>query len=297
MPNVVSKEERISSKRFDQSGQILLVFVLIVVVGLTVGLSLAVRTITSERTSTEDENSQRAFSAAEAGIDRAFKETGRGESVIADKNLGNNAIIKNVSIQEADGSEILVNNGAVVNKDDGADIWLTDYPNFASSWPAAGSGSITVFWGADGERDCKTDEATNTMSAVEVIVVTGTKDNPTSIHYAADPCTVPNPKRGGSGGANNFSDVVGAGDNVKGKDFAFSTTIPNITNGLLVRIVPLYAKTTIGARTNANTPFPSQGQVIESLGTSGGTQRKLIVFNGNPKFPIEIFPYMLFSPQ
>ena len=52
-----------------QKGQILLLVVLVMTIALTIGLSLATRTITDIRTTTEEENSQRAFSAAEAGIE------------------------------------------------------------------------------------------------------------------------------------------------------------------------------------------------------------------------------------
>lgn len=52
-----------------KSGQVLILVLLIVVVALSVGLSVASRNITSLRTSTQTEQSQRAFSAAEGGIE------------------------------------------------------------------------------------------------------------------------------------------------------------------------------------------------------------------------------------
>ena len=59
-------------KRFDE-GQIVLILVLITVVGLTIGLSLISRTITDIRISSQIEQSSRAFSAAEAGIETALR--------------------------------------------------------------------------------------------------------------------------------------------------------------------------------------------------------------------------------
>src|SRR3990167_6486206 len=70
-----------------KGGQGLLVIVVIMVVGLTVGLAVASRSITNIRTSTEEENSQRAFSAAEAGIEKVLK-TGASSSL---SNIGNNS--------------------------------------------------------------------------------------------------------------------------------------------------------------------------------------------------------------
>jgi len=52
-----------------RSGQILILVLLIVVVALAVGLSVAARNITNLRTSAQTEQSQRAFSAAEGGIE------------------------------------------------------------------------------------------------------------------------------------------------------------------------------------------------------------------------------------
>jgi len=52
-----------------KSGQILIIVLLVVVVALAVGLSVASRNITNLRTSTQTEQSQRAFTAAEGGIE------------------------------------------------------------------------------------------------------------------------------------------------------------------------------------------------------------------------------------
>ena len=52
-----------------KSGQILILVLLIVVVSLAVGLSVASRNLTNLRISTQTEESQRAFSAAEGGVE------------------------------------------------------------------------------------------------------------------------------------------------------------------------------------------------------------------------------------
>ncbi len=58
-----------------EKGQVILVILLVMAVGLTVGLSVASRSITDVQLSTQVEESSRAFSAAEAGIEKAL-ETG-----------------------------------------------------------------------------------------------------------------------------------------------------------------------------------------------------------------------------
>jgi len=52
-----------------KQGQILILVLLVVVVILAVGLSVASRNITNLRTSTQTEQSQRAFTAAEGGVE------------------------------------------------------------------------------------------------------------------------------------------------------------------------------------------------------------------------------------
>ncbi len=52
-----------------KSGQILILVLLVVVVALAIGLSVASRNLTNLKTSTQAEQSQRAFSAAEGGVE------------------------------------------------------------------------------------------------------------------------------------------------------------------------------------------------------------------------------------
>ncbi len=53
----------------NKSGQVLVLVLLVVVVSLAVGLSVASRNITNLKTATQSERSQRAFSAAEGGVE------------------------------------------------------------------------------------------------------------------------------------------------------------------------------------------------------------------------------------
>ncbi len=55
-----------------KSGQVLILVLLIVVVALAIGLSVASRNIINLRTSTQTEQSQRAFSAAEGGVEKVL---------------------------------------------------------------------------------------------------------------------------------------------------------------------------------------------------------------------------------
>lgn len=262
-------------KKASEKGQALLIVILVMVVSLTIGLSVASRSIVNLRTSTEEENSQRAFSAAEAGVEKAIT-TGTG--ITAAQDLGNNATIKEVDIGEVSGTEFVLNGGNNVEKDNGIDLGLSqDYPGYERP---QGISSFYVHWGSQSDS-CTTSPPT--AAAIELIVLSGTLRFPQSARYAFDPCS-----RG-----NNFSSPDSGSYIISGKTFKYRFG-GSISNGLIARIVPLYTNTPIGIR--STTSLPSQGKVIQSTGASGGTERKITYFKGYPQLPVEFFQYILFSP-
>lgn len=266
-----------------QEGQILLIVVLVMTIALTIGLSLATRTITDIRTTTEEENSQRAFSAAEAGIEKALKSTTgtTGDFV-------NNTSF-DTSVATVSGVSILLNNGNPIFKDDAADVWLSTYPGYTNTW----SGDITIYWGSASDT-CTTSEETNTMAALDIVVLNGTRASPQAAHFPVDPCAA-------RSSINNFETIPSGGGTINNKQFAYRKTV-TVASGLIMRIVPIYAATPIAVRgcnaTNGNCRMlPSQARVITSVGTADTTQRKLVVLQENPKIPVHMFPFILFSPR
>lgn len=81
-----------------KSGQVLVIVLLIVVVSLAVGLSVASRNITNLRTSTQTEHSQRAFTAAEGGVEEVLSRL----SDVAGNPGVNTAAGANVPVQVGD---------------------------------------------------------------------------------------------------------------------------------------------------------------------------------------------------
>lgn len=260
-----------------QRGQILLISLLVLTVALTVGLSVSVRTITTNRMATAADSSQRAFSAAEAGIERALT-AGNDFSIVK---LSNNSSFSTTR-STVSGDEFLANNGGFIFKDDSVDVWLSDYPDYISPW----TGNLSIYWGDSGDVCVDIPESANSMAALEIVLISGTKVSPVITHYAFDPCST------GRRGYNNFGSVLGGGI-VAGRNFPNSATI-SVNSGLLARVIPLYAGTLIGVR---GTGLPPQGTVITSVGSSGGTQRKIVSFRSYPKAPIEMYPFLIFSPK
>lgn len=285
-------------------GQALLIIILILVVALTIGLSIALRSVTTVRLTTEEQDSQKALAAAEAGIERVLK-TGASLSNVT---LSNNATIRQVDISPISGDEVLINAGLPVVKDDGIDIWFTNYPDYSGS--LYNPNFFSLFWG-DSNESCTPNPGQNMPAAIEVIILSGSVANPTTTRKVYDPCAA---ARG-----NNFNQALDTSNSkvVQGSLFGFRTK-PNgndslfqdVSNAIIARVVPLYASTRLGISTcnpgggscgtcspgSTSCPLPSQGNKLESTGVSGNTQRKLAVFQGYPKLPSELFQYILFSP-
>jgi hypothetical protein len=278
-----------------QRGQILIITVFILVVALTVGLSVITRSITTIRTSVEEDNSQKAFSAAEAGIERALK-SNVGINITGSFPNGNSSYSVQTSLSTGD--EILANNGSFVLKDDPVDIWLSDYStdqtkNYLNPWPASGSEILSIYWVApsnsDPNGDCSTNNAENFgPSALDISAITGSKAAPKIAHFAFDPCSA-------RAAVNKFSSVL-PGDTIAGTSFLYRADITfNSTDpGLLIRILPLYSGTHIAIKGSG---LPGQGTVISSVGSNDGANRKIVTYRGYPKAPIELYPYSVFSPK
>ncbi len=266
-----------------------MIVVLVMVVTLTIGLGVASRSITNLHIATEESFSQRAFYAAESGIEEALTLNQTG-TVIANQSLGtnNSGTITQVDVEPVQGTSIIFNNGNYISQDDGVDLWLSKYSTdptqiFTNQW----TGTFTLYWGTSVDNCAATPSK---AAALEVLVMTGTKNEPVFTRYALDPC----PSRRN---INHFTQFIPNGLGlVNGTSFpySFAITISSQLPGLLVRIVPLYAGTPIGVTATAT--LPSQGKIITSVGSAGSTQRKIYFYQGYDVLPSEFF-YAAFSPK
>jgi len=262
----------------NQKGQALLIVVLVMVVALTVTLSLVSRSITNIRTSTDQANSQKALSAAEAGIERTIK-TGTS---IASGTFSENGTTYSTNITQVSGtSGFLVNGGNLVLKDEGANVWLTEY-SATTPWQNPWAGTLRVHWGESGA--CSN-------AALEVITILGPTSSPRTIRTVLDPCSA-------RAGNNNFTYVAPASSIVNGKNFTHYRDITisaGANEGLIMRVIPLYTPSYIAITRISGDVFPNQGTIITSTGQLNDIERKVTLFQGYPELPAELFPYSLLS--
>ncbi len=265
---------RRSFSEASRQGQMLLVVVLTMIVALTVGLSVVSRTITNLRISRQSEESQRAFQAAEAGIEKTI-ESGSPSSI----DLSNNAKYT-TNIDNPSGNSFVLNGSEIVEQDVGMDIWLSDYPDY-SNRICQSSCTVSINFNTS-EQSCSAGAENNTQAGIEVVLLSGIVSNPTLNKYLFDPCS------GRTTGASN----VGSGTTIDGVTFIHSVSIP-VTNGIIARVIPIYNSVKIGLSSSVDLPI--QGRIIESVGEAGETVRKVQYFSSHPQLPLEIFPYSIIS--
>lgn len=259
-----------------QKGQIILIVILAMVVGLTVGLAVVSRSITNIRITTDEKNSQAALAAAEAGIEQAAKSQDASKTTFS-SNLGNNSSYT-TNIQFQTGTDFLLQDGKPIAKNEGGDIWFIAHnangtPNYSSTlW----NGNLSIAFGT-ASNACEN-------PALEIIVLSGPIASPRTTRSVYDPCAI---RRQG----NKFGSTA-PGRTINSVSFSHGITIA-VTNGIVARVIPLYKSGKVGF---SATGLPSQGKLYESVGSSSQTKRKIVVFEDWPTLPIELFQYSLLVP-
>lgn len=303
-----------------QKGQMLLILILIMTVALSIGLSIVQKSLVDVSTSSKVEQSSRAFSAAEAGIEKALNSQGN-----AAQNLDNNssiAAIDDTSISppvKTDGTQQDALQHPPMGKEEVAQFWLADYalippapspvPNPPPVFYNPPDKTIEVYWG----------NSTSDRPALEVtLVYYGTDaadlvdgatmkyrsrkwflDDNRAIRTAPNgfdqvTCTNDNPLLDDQGVITNYLCKEILGDNTP------PSNLPLPSNLMLMRArlsynqnpqpVAIRASGTCGRACSV----PPQSRTITSTGTSGETQRKVKLFQEFNVVP-HYFDYAIFS--
>lgn len=270
-------------RNFNQRGQALLAIILVMVVGLTVGLSLVSRSVTDIQTATQIEGSSRAFSAAEAGIESVLKNSSDTSGCPSSGNCFN------VVTSLAGGTDAPLQVGEV-GIGDTYNLWLVWHKQVGSDWvpdlsnPYLGT-DITVCWQKVNLADPD--------PAIEAAVFYQNLPNYGVWRGAYDPNIARTP-------ANKFTDVSGSLGSCPGYSGYYLATInlvpPTIPAGtkIALRLRPFYAKANVVVIPQSGNSLPTQGLAISSTGTAGGVSRKVSVIQSYPALS-PVFDYVLFS--
>lgn len=301
-----------------QSGQVVIILLLVMVVSLAIGLSVVGRSLTEMSTSTNSENASRAFSAAESGI----------ESILYDSSLP--SFTQYSGTRSIDNTKLTNDSVAQINWD--TKMPPTGTPNgVALEYPPFGKESFAQFWLADpcsnppacsnppsrsytgtnfdiyfGDPNYKYSSnydyaynvsASNNYPAIEVKVINS--DN-TSILKVFDASPV-NTTRSGFPGCDGRDQTIKTNNSsTASSKFLCKINVSGYSNTassypVMVRVRMLFTNISHPVALQPTSgSLPYQAKIFNSKGMSGNVQRNMKVFQEEAVMP-HIFDYAIFS--
>lgn len=299
----------------NQAGQVILTIILIMSVVLAVGLSVIQKSLSDVTTATKVEQSQRAFSAAEAGIEKTLK---GGDQNCGDPNKtcvsfdnASQAKVTDTGFKPAIASpgtrQEPVEFDALF-REQIAQVWLADYTS-NNNPPTAqyAQPTLDVYWGNPTSTD-------KTAIELTLIYFDGSQytwrkwylDHPILRAQPNGFCQISTCGGGNVAGSKTYQCKFTLGDPssscINGVAMDNSSLVPNgSTNLMVIRARLLYndnsqplAFWAVGTCGAASCSLPRQKREIYSLGSSGDTQRRVKVSQWNNVVPF-YFDYAIFS--
>jgi len=260
-----------------QSGQVAVVILLLMVIILTVGISVASRTTEELLTSRQTSDSARVFNAAESGVDEALSQlqTSFETGSLADQgslNVNNSNV--NYQIVSSTTLETRVDEGVSVM------VALVNQTVTPTGLPAAGSPRrLQIQWSNAGlDTDCSSSQRPASLLISTYSVTSGVG---TSRVQAIEGC--------------GRSDGFGPQNSAANTPYRFRYDLDLAAGDLLVRIKPLYKGTQLQV-TGQNLTLPTQNYLItaEARNQTGNETKKIQVDRTLPAAP-SIMDYTLFS--
>lgn len=257
-----------------ERGQVLLISLLVLTIATTVALSLIGRSTTDVAISNQTNESSRAFSAAEAGIEDSLK-TGLGTSAPQVLTSGSSYTVVKADIGGVAGAYVFpkkVSSGTIET------LWLVDHN-------ADGTLDETSSYTAAGIDVCWSQETTTPAMIVSVFYKTAGGEYRVA-KGAYDP----------DGRTNNFSSVTsstggcGAGT---GTTYKQTISLVGFDTLLMLRLQPVYSDAILAVNASASLPF--QGNTLVSTGVSGAGVTRKIVVNQQYRTPPSIFDSVIYS--
>lgn len=285
-----------------EQGQVILILILVMTVALAIGISVIQRSLSDISTSSKVEQSSRAFSAAEAGIEKAlncptcetttveFAENQSRATVTAENRVP--AIPAGFGGQQA--LFECPPSDPRLAKEDIAQIWLAD-PNSPTNPPAEfyKQTSLDVYWG----------NSTDDKAALELTLIYYAGTQYQTKKWYLDHRVTRNPDNG-------FTQAACTGYDLGTTNYQCKYTIGDLPSSpsrlILLRARLLYLPNTtegqpfavqaVGTCSESDTSgcIPPQARILVSTGTSGQTQRTVQVCQLEKVVP-PYFDYAIFS--
>jgi len=291
-----------------QKGQVLVVFLLIIVMALAIVLSIASRTITDIRTTTTSDESNRAYFAAESGIEEALKKVdSTAPSGINITTQFSNATATTTAKPYYSDTFNIYAYPEDLAKDSTAQIILSPDPHGSPVW--AGH-FVDIFFGKNLDQN----------QAIEVSVVSWdtVQQKYTIKKWGFDPVSARGNSFCPAATYNQFlnpGDFTGTRktithwarlylrqfgnpivtDSVPGCSVPHDPQLAGSEQPILLRIKALYnSNFALTLVVSSDSNFPSQGVIIESTGSVSSVTRKILAIRLTPSLPA-LFDYVLFT--
>jgi hypothetical protein len=287
-------------KQKNQNGQALLILLLVLSVVLSIVLSIASRSITEVTVTRFEEDSARALSAAEAGVEDVLI---KGVAPSSPVDLGSNvAYDTSVTILTPSTGEFVYPDR--LDSGESVTFWFVGHDNngnlVCSSGDCYNGDDIKLCWG---------DSNSPSEPAIELIFYYNTTWA-TDLHFgntnvtrrAYDPSTSRSPD-------SNFLSTTGT-CTVDGTEFLYSTPTldpsdelpcnPSSNAGCLLMIrARMFYNEDVGQQigiiaSGGSGGLPAQGALIDSVGTANEATRRIHVFRAYPS-PPDVFDSAVFS--
>lgn len=273
-------------------GQAVIILLLIMFVALAIGLAITQRSLNDLSTSTKGEQSTRAFSAAEAGLEKALQ----SQSSIPSISLGNqSSATVNVTPTLPLANQAL--EYPPIGKDTVAQFWLANPQNLTEYYPR--NTDLNIYFG-----NANSDLNSADTPALEVNLITLDSSNNYNVtKYFFDP----NSTRRNTNGFRDIPNCSGTftintsnspDTATLDRNFLCRVLIGNVPNQepVMIRARILYTNTKQPISTSplGNNSLPPQATIYTSVGSSGQTQQTVQVFQ-LPFVVPHYFDFAIFS--
>jgi hypothetical protein len=248
-----------SKKNTNKKGQVLLIVIMLLATIVTVVMTVAFNSTTDTQVAKLEEDSQKALTAAEAGIDAVIKrDVGASLPFTSLGDFTAQGITGNAQVLSVTKPAFIT---PLLQKDEQYSFYLSDYPAFTNKW----TGDLSIYFLSE-EGQCP---------SIEILLITGTN---TQKRYAYNTCasTIVN--------AALASNVT---TQIETTTFRWKTGTPlTITDGVIAFVKVYGGKTRLGFKDERGVSLPTQGKTVESEArTATGVVKKVQLFQSYPQIP------------
>ena len=255
-----------------QKGQLIIITLLLLATFALVGASVTTQMVFEQKKAALEEKTQKAYYAAESGIEKAIQSLNRDEDISTNKvNITLDTSYQLGSTQ-AGGGQTFSLPGMTSNPGQPLYLDLTRYTVDA----------LTVCW----DTDLSSIQATLLYTAAGVVNLA---------HFAANATVSQNPQINGGTTAAFGSDCGMTG--IYYATLTFNLPLGAVPN--FITIIPLFASTRLGIQTSGATVLPTQGSFLSSTGTvpelDTQVTRRVKYFYSTAHFPPYYLLYSFFG--